>query len=60
VVEVGDVLWIRDYIGASHEFKAFEPDVHQIEVVFSCSVDRSRRPAQPVEEDAWQTYGSAR
>ena len=53
-VEVGDVLWVRDYIGASHEFAAYEPDVHQIEVMFACSVDRSRAPSRPVEEDAWQ------
>ena len=54
LVEVGDVLWVRDYIGASHEFAAYEPDVHQIEVMFSCTVDRSRPPAERVEEDAWQ------
>jgi ADP-ribose pyrophosphatase YjhB (NUDIX family) len=53
-VVVGDVLWVRDYIGAGHEFAAYEPDVHQIEVMFSCSVDRSRSPAEPIEEDAWQ------
>ncbi|MDF1594706.1 MAG: NUDIX domain-containing protein [Acidimicrobiia bacterium] len=53
-IEVGDVLWVRDYIGASHSFAAYEPDVHQVEVMFWCSVDRSQRPATPVEEDAWQ------
>jgi ADP-ribose pyrophosphatase YjhB (NUDIX family) len=53
-IEVGDVLWVRDYIGASHEFAAHEPEVHQIEVMFSCSVDRSLPPSVPVEEDAWQ------
>jgi len=53
-VEVGDLLWVRDYIGASHAFAAYEPDVHQVEVMFSCSVDRSMPPAKPVEEDAWQ------
>lgn len=53
-VDVGDVLWVRDYIGASHEFAAYEPDVHQIEVMFACTVDRSRPQSQPIEEDAWQ------
>lgn len=53
-VEVGDVLWVRDYIGASHAFAAYEPDVHQVEVMFSCSVDRSLPPTEPAEEDAWQ------
>jgi 8-oxo-dGTP diphosphatase len=51
---VGDVLWVRDYIGANHDFAAYEPDVHQVEVMFSCSVDRSRPPAPPTEVDAWQ------
>ena len=53
-VSVGDVLFVRDYIGANHEFAAYEPDVHQVEVMFSCAVDRSRAPAVPVEADDWQ------
>lgn len=53
-IEVGEVLWVRDYIGASHEFAAHEPDVHQIEIMFSCSIDRSAAPSHAVEEDAWQ------
>jgi len=51
---VGDVLWVRDYLGANHDFVAYEPNVHQVEVMFSCSVDRSRPPAPPSEADAWQ------
>jgi 8-oxo-dGTP pyrophosphatase MutT (NUDIX family) len=53
-VEVGDVLWVRDYVGASHEFAAYEPDVHQVEVMFSCTIDRDRAPLPPTEEDPWQ------
>ena len=53
-VSVGDVLWVRDYIGTNHEFAAYEPDVHQVEVMFLCSVDRSRPPAAQTEADAWQ------
>ncbi len=53
-VEVEDVLWVRDYIGASHAFAALEPDVHQVEVMFSCSVDRSQARIEPMEVDAWQ------
>lgn len=53
-VEVGDLLWVRDYIGASHQFAAYEPDVHQIEVMFACTVDRTQTPDVPSEEDAWQ------
>jgi len=53
-IEVDDVLWVRDYIGASHAFAAYEPDVHQVEVMFSCSVDRSQARTEPMEVDAWQ------
>jgi ADP-ribose pyrophosphatase YjhB (NUDIX family) len=53
-VEVGDLLWVRDYIGASHQFAAYEPNVHQIEVMFACAVDRAQTPEVPSEEDAWQ------
>ena len=30
-VSVGEVVFVRDYIGANHEFAAYEPDVHQVE-----------------------------
>jgi 8-oxo-dGTP pyrophosphatase MutT (NUDIX family) len=53
-VEVGDVLWVRDYIGASHQFAAYEPDVHQVEVMFACTVDGDQVPHAPTEEDPWQ------
>lgn len=53
-VSVGEVLFVRDYIGANHEFAAYEPDVHQVEVMFSCSVDRSEAPAERTETDEWQ------
>lgn len=53
-VSVGEVLFVRDYIGASHQFAAYEPDVHQVEVMFACSVDRSLPPTQMTEADAWQ------
>lgn len=53
-IEVGDVLWVRDYIGASHQFAAYERSVHQVEIMFACSVDRSRPPVRVVAADAWQ------
>jgi 8-oxo-dGTP pyrophosphatase MutT (NUDIX family) len=53
-VSVAEVLLVRDYIGANHEFAAYEPDVHQVEVMFSCSVDRSEAPTEPTEVDDWQ------
>jgi ADP-ribose pyrophosphatase YjhB (NUDIX family) len=53
-VEVGDVLWVRDYIGARHEFAAYERDVHQVEIMFACTVDHTRPPVSLVAADTWQ------
>lgn len=53
-VAVGDVLWIRDYIGANHEFAEHERDVHQVEVMFSCSIDATADVSEPTEPDSWQ------
>jgi ADP-ribose pyrophosphatase YjhB (NUDIX family) len=54
VVEVGELLWVRDYIGASHDFAAYEPNVHQIEAMFACTLDRTLTPDDPSEADVWQ------
>ncbi len=53
-IVVGDVLWIRDYIGANHEFAAHDGDVHQEEVMFSCSIDVSVPAIAVAEPDEWQ------
>ena len=37
-VIVGDLLGIREYIGAHHEFAAHDGDVHQVEVMFRCEL----------------------
>ena len=50
----GDVLWIRDYIGASHEFASHDSDAHQVEVMFSCSIDTTTDRSEPTEPDAQQ------
>ncbi len=53
-VAVGDILWVRDYIGASHQFAAYEAGVHQVEIMFACTIDRSRPPETLVDPDTWQ------
>lgn len=37
-VNVGDLLFIRDYISANHEFASSEPDAHQVEFMFNCRI----------------------
>lgn len=37
-VDVGRLLFVRDYIGANHEFSDKHADVHQIEFMFECKL----------------------
>lgn len=37
-IEIGDILFIRDYIGKNHEFSEWDSDMHQIEYMFECSI----------------------
>lgn len=53
LVEPGDLVLSRDYIGASHEFAENEGDVHQTEMVFMAAPLRMT-DHEPVP-DPWQT-----
>lgn len=33
-VTVGDLVFVRDYISANHEFAEYESEVHQVELMF--------------------------
>lgn len=35
-VELGPVLWIRDYLEKNHEFADIRPGFHQLEIMFEC------------------------
>ncbi|MBP2241547.1 ADP-ribose pyrophosphatase YjhB (NUDIX family) [Cytobacillus eiseniae] len=37
-VEIGDLLFIREYIGKNHEHFAFDSAIHQTEYMFLCKV----------------------
>lgn len=37
-VEIGPLIFIREYIGAHHEFAASDGNVHQVEYMFLCSL----------------------
>jgi len=54
-VEVGDLLFVRDYIGAHHEFKNSEPEIHQIELMFRCRLLPGEAPRNGSVPDSWQT-----
>lgn len=38
MVEAGDLLFIREYIGKNHEFAEKDGDAHQIEFYFRCDI----------------------
>lgn len=43
-VIVHDLLGIREYIAAHHEFADLEPEVHQVEVMFRCELAPGSEP----------------
>lgn len=53
-VDVGSLLFIREYIGNNHEHADFDADVHQIEYMFLCSVTGSRDLGNGIVPDEGQ------
>lgn len=46
-VELGPLIFIRDYIGKNHQFAVEDKDIHQVELMFSCKLlDGSIKNAQ--------------
>ena len=43
-VVIHDILFVRDYMGKNHEFADTDSDVHQVEVMFACTLAGSERP----------------
>lgn len=35
-VQLGRILWIRDYLEKNHEFANIRPGFHQLEIMFAC------------------------
>ncbi len=38
-IKVGELVWVREYIGKNHEFAEWDYDVHQIEYYFNCQLE---------------------
>ncbi|MCX7903169.1 MAG: NUDIX domain-containing protein [Caloramator sp.] len=53
-VEVGDLKFVRDYIGKNHEFKEWDSDIHQIEYMFICTLKGEINYEGAKEKDAYQ------
>ena len=52
-VEVHTLLHVREYIGRNHEFAVEDGEVHQLELMFSCSI-LGGVPGQGGQPDSWQ------
>lgn len=53
-VEVGDLLFVRDYFGWAHEFAHVEGHVHQVELMFRCDIASGDRPTGTSVPDQMQ------
>lgn len=43
-VEVGPLLYVREYIGLNHEYADLDRDFHQVEMIFACSLPQDVEP----------------
>ncbi|HOV30755.1 MAG TPA: NUDIX domain-containing protein [Anaerolineaceae bacterium] len=53
-VEVGDLLCVRDYISDHHEFAEANGHVHELELLFSCSLPEGYKPQAGEDPDPGQ------
>lgn len=53
-VLVGDIVCIREYIGADHEFAKLDKDIHQVEFYFSCQLFANSQPRNGHNPDDMQ------
>ncbi len=53
-VIVGDLLFVRDYISRNHEFAAFDPNFHQVDFFFECSLEPGEIPKNGSSPDNTQ------
>jgi 8-oxo-dGTP diphosphatase len=54
-VVVGDILFVRDYISRNNrEFAAFDPDLHQVDVFFECTLEPGEIPKNGLSPDSTQ------
>lgn len=54
-VEVGNLLFIREYISANHELAEYDDSIHQIEFMFACTLLEPAGTNPGSEIDAMQT-----
>ena len=53
-VEVGEVLFVRDYIEKNHEFARPDSNFHQLEIMFHCQIVGDQKPENGINPDIGQ------
>jgi 8-oxo-dGTP diphosphatase len=53
-VIVGNLLFVRDYISKNHEFAAFDPNFHQVDFFFECTLEPDQIPKNGSNPDSRQ------
>lgn len=53
-VDIGDIIFVRDYIGKNHEFAEWDADIHQIEYMFLCTLKSEVDYTKGTEPDNYQ------
>ena len=53
-VEVGELLFVRDYISDHHEFAEANGHVHELELLFACSLPEGYQPQAGEDPDPGQ------
>jgi len=53
-ISIGDIKFIREYIGKNHEFAEWDSEVHQIEYMFECDLLSKAEPKSGVVPDNMQ------
>ncbi len=54
ISSIGPLVLVREYISNNHEFKNVDPDFHQIDLIFRCTL-AGAKAANPTEMDTMQT-----
>lgn len=53
-IVIGRLQFVREYIGAHHEFSEYDGEVHQIEFMFRCALKEGHRPSNGTMLDTYQ------
>jgi hypothetical protein len=54
-IEIGELVFIREYLGRNHEFAPLDSEVHQIEFIFACRLESGAVVANGSCPDSGQT-----